>query len=43
MINGKQYTISWHIDDSKISHADKHVVSDIIKKIEARFGKNEGN
>jgi hypothetical protein len=38
-INGKQCTIVWYVDDNKISHVDKNVVSMIIKKIEDRFGK----
>ena len=31
MINGKQCTILWHIDDLKISHEDPAVVTDIIR------------
>jgi len=29
VINGKQCTIIWHVDDLKISHLDKKVVEDI--------------
>ena len=39
MIDGKQCTIVWYVDDNKISHVDPKVVSDIIKQIEAKFGK----
>ena len=39
MIDGKQCTIVWYVDDNKISHVDHNVVSNIIKKIEAKFGK----
>jgi Reverse transcriptase (RNA-dependent DNA polymerase) len=39
LINGKQCTIIWHVDDLKISHVDADVVSDIIKLIDAEFGK----
>ena len=39
MINGKQCTIAWHVDDNKISHVDKDVVSEVIKCIEEKFGK----
>ena len=39
MIDGKQCTIVWYVDDNKISHVDPKVVSDIIQKIEAKFGK----
>jgi hypothetical protein len=38
-INGKQCTIVWYVDDNKISHVDYDVVTDIINKIEKRFGK----
>ena len=37
-INGKQCTILWYVDDTKISHVDPRVVTQIIKKIEDRFG-----
>jgi Reverse transcriptase (RNA-dependent DNA polymerase) len=39
MINGSQCTVAWYVDDNKISHKDPQVVSDIIQKIEERFGK----
>ena len=39
IIEGKQCTIAWYVDDNKISHDDPKVVSDIIKKIELKFGK----
>ncbi len=31
IINGKQCTILWHVDNLKISHVDAEVVSGIIK------------
>jgi len=36
---GKQCTIAWYVDDNKISHVDGTVVTDIIEKNEAKFGK----
>jgi hypothetical protein len=39
MIDGKQCTILWHVDDLKISHVDPGVVTDIIKLIDNVFGK----
>ena len=39
MVNGKQCTICWYVDDTKISHVDPGVVDDVITKIEERFGK----
>ena len=37
MINRKQCTIVWHVDDSKISHAEPEVVTSVIGMIEERF------
>ena len=31
-VDGQQCTITWHVDDLKISHAEEHVVRSIIKK-----------
>ena len=39
VINGKQCTIGWHVDDLKISHVDKAVVEEIITKMNDRYGK----
>ena len=39
MINEKQCTITWYVDDTKISHVDPEVVTDVIEQIEAKFGK----
>jgi hypothetical protein len=38
-INGKQCTIGWYVDDTKISHEDPAVVTDIINRLENKFGK----
>jgi Reverse transcriptase (RNA-dependent DNA polymerase) len=38
-IDGAQYTILWHVDDLKISHVDPGVVTNVIKQLEAEFGK----
>jgi hypothetical protein len=38
-INGKQCTIVWYVDDTKISHMDDKVITDVIAKIEESFGK----
>ena len=37
MINGKQRTVCWYVDDTKISHVDKDVVSEARKNIESQF------
>ena len=39
MINGKQATIVWHVDDLKISHVDSKVVDAIIDMLDKEFGK----
>ena len=39
VIKGKQCTIAWYVDDTKISHADPEEVTSMIAKLEARFGK----
>ena len=39
MINGKQYTIGWRVDDLKISHVDSEVVDDIFNNLDERYGK----
>ena len=39
MVNGKQLTIVWHVDNLKISHVDPNVVTDVINKLSDRFGK----
>ena len=39
MIDGKQCTICWYVDDNKISHMDMKVVEQVISKIESKFGK----
>ena len=39
MVDGKQCTICWYVDDNKISHKDPKVVDWVIKAIEDKFGK----
>ena len=36
-INGKQCTLTWYVDDNKVSHVDQTVVDEVIGKIEERF------
>ena len=38
-IKGAQCTVVWYVDDNKISHINPSVVSDVIRQIEAKFGK----
>jgi Reverse transcriptase (RNA-dependent DNA polymerase) len=39
VVNGKQLTIVWYVDDLKISHEDSNVVTDVIEILKAEFGK----
>jgi len=39
LINGKQCTIIWHVDDLKISHVNKNVIEDNIRLLNEKFGK----
>ena len=38
MIDGKQCTIVWYVDNNKISHVDSKAVDKVIKKIEEKYG-----
>lgn len=40
MVNGKQLTIVWHVDDLKISHVEADVVTTVISKLEKQYGKD---
>jgi len=40
IINGKQCTIIWHVDDLKISHMQNDVVENILKQLTTRFGQD---
>ena len=39
MVNGKQLTVIWHVDDLKISHADPEAVTQFIKKLKDQYRK----
>ena len=39
LVDGKQCTILWHVDDLKISHVDAGVVDNIIDLLNERYGK----
>ena len=38
MINGKQCTIVWYVDDSNVSHVDPEVVSEVINLMKKYVG-----
>ena len=41
MINERQCTIIWHVDDLKISHVDPQVVDQVIDMIDEEYGQEE--
>ena len=38
-INGTQCTITWRVDDLKISHVDEQIVLNIIRQLNVKYGK----
>ena len=38
MVNGKQCTVLWYVDDVKVSHVDRSVVENDITNLEQEFG-----
>ena len=38
VIDGKQCTISWHVDDLKLSHKDPAILTSIIKSLDDKYG-----
>jgi hypothetical protein len=39
MINGKQCTVCWYVDDVKAPHVEESVVEDLISKMQEEYGK----
>ena len=42
MVNGAQLTVSWHVDDMKISHKDPKVIDEFLEWIQECYGKIGG-
>jgi hypothetical protein len=38
MIDGKQCTVLWYVDDNKLSHMNEGVLTEVIEKIKVYFG-----
>ena len=38
MINGSQMTVTWHVDDLKISHKESDEVTKFIRELEEVYG-----
>jgi hypothetical protein len=39
IVDGKQLTVAWHVDDLKISHVAAVVVDNLIADLDSEFGK----
>jgi hypothetical protein len=39
IVDGKQLTVAWHVNDIKISHVATGVVDDLIADLDSEFGK----
>jgi hypothetical protein len=39
MVDGKQLTVGWHVDDLKVSHKKICAVDAFIEQMEKEFGK----
>jgi len=41
VINGRQCTVAWCVDDNKLSHVQPEVVTKVLEVIKAHFGELE--
>ena len=39
VVNGKQCTVLWHVDDIKISHEDESVIEGVLDQLNEEYGK----
>ena len=39
IVNGKQLTVVWHVDDLKVSHVDADVIDEFLVQLDDEFGK----
>ena len=37
MVDGKQLTLTWHVDDVKASHVHKKVIDEFIKWVRSKY------
>jgi hypothetical protein len=40
IVNGKQCTVIWHVDDLKITHAEQEVVDEVTELLNKEYGKH---
>jgi hypothetical protein len=38
VVDGRQCTVLWHVDDIKVSHDDPNVVTNVLKQFDAEYG-----
>jgi hypothetical protein len=38
MVNGTQLTVSWHVDDLKVSHKDSKAVDEFLEWVQKTYG-----
>ena len=38
LVNGKQCTFVWYVDDNKVLHMEKKLVEDLINNLKKHFG-----
>ena len=43
IVNGKQCTILWHVDNLNMCHVDYGIISDVLADIDTEYGKNNEN
>jgi hypothetical protein len=39
-VNGKQFTMTWHVDELKLSHVDATVVDEMISWLKSIYGED---
>ena len=39
MVNIKQCTVCWYVDNVKVSHVEESVVEDLVSKMQEEYGK----
>jgi hypothetical protein len=40
IVDGKQCTVLWHVDDIKASHVEQGVLDDLARHLDSRYGKS---
>ena len=40
MVDGKQLTVAWHVENLKVSHVNESALDDFIEMMEKEFGQH---